>query len=138
MAEFLSPAWIAALDEVARSSPELAACAGDAPFVLEQRVVLPDGTESVHHLRLAADGARVIAGAADDPDVMIVTDLETASDIARGETTAQRALANARLRVRGDVEALTRRAEALLALDDLFAGVRAETTFPEGRSSGRR
>lgn len=130
VAEFLSAGWIAALDAAARRSAALAACAGDERFVLEQRVVPPTGDQVVHHLVFAADGVRVRPGAASHPDVVLTTDLETAVAIARGGTNAQRALALGRLQVRGDLDVLTSRSSALAAIDDVFASVRAETTYP--------
>lgn len=129
MAEFLSAAWIAALDEAARGSAALTACAGDEPFVIEQRVVLADG-ESVHHLELAAHGARVLPGAADEPDIVLATDVETATALARGDITAQSVLASGRLHVSGELESLARHSAALAAVDDVFAAVRRDTTFP--------
>ncbi len=130
MAEFLSVEWIAALDAAARRSQRLAACATEEPFVLEVRVAGPDGGEAVHQLLLRADGVRVVPGEAAPADVVLRAALPTAADLSRGRIDAQRALANGGLRLRGDVEALTRRAEALRAVDDVFAAVRAETTYP--------
>jgi SCP-2 sterol transfer family len=129
VAEFLSAAWIAALDEAARGSAALAACAGDGPLVIEQRVVLAD-SEAVHHLRFAADGVRVVPGAADEPDVVLSTDLETAIALARGDITAQSVLASGRLHVSGELDSLARHSAALAAVDDVFATVRGDTTFP--------
>lgn len=139
MAEFLSAEWIAALDAAARASTALTDSAGTETFVLEQRVVLPAGAESVHHLLFAPDGVRVLPGAASHPDVVLVTDLPTAVALARGEVNAQRALASGRLRVRGDLDALTSRSDALREVDDVFASVRTETTFPpdEGTEAPR-
>jgi putative sterol carrier protein len=129
MPQFLSPEWVDALDRAARASSLLAACADDHRLVLEQRVTLPDGSEHAHHLVLAPDGASVRLGRAQDADVVLTVDLETARDLARGALNAQQALARGRLRLGGDVAALTRRADALLALDDVFAATRATTTF---------
>lgn len=139
MAEFLSAEWIAALDAAARASTALTDCARSGPFVLEQRVELPSGAEAVHHLVFAPDGARVRPGPASRPDVVLVTDLPTAMALARGEANAQHALASGRLRVRGALDALTSRSDALREVDDVFASVRTETTFPpDGRSKAPR
>ncbi|MEX2256321.1 MAG: SCP2 sterol-binding domain-containing protein [Acidimicrobiia bacterium] len=130
MPEFLSPEWVDAVDRAARGSSALTACASATPFVLEQRVVCPDGNEAVHHLELTQHGARVVAGRAPHPNVVLTTDLDTACRLAQGSVNAQVALAAGRLRLGGDIDTLARRAEALLALDDVFAAVRATTTFP--------
>ena len=68
-------------------------------------------------------------GDAEAPDVSFATDRETAAGIARGETNAQRALAAGRLRVHGNIETLVARAAAFVALEDVFAAVRAGTTY---------
>jgi putative sterol carrier protein len=130
VAEFLSAEWIAALDAAARASTVLTDCAGSESFVLEQRVELASGAEAVHHLVFAPDGTRVLLGAASQPDVVLGTDLPTAVALARGEINAQLALASGHLRVRGDLDALTSRSDALRKIDDVFASVRTETTFP--------
>jgi putative sterol carrier protein len=138
VAEFLSAGWVAALDAAARRSTLLTACAGDGPFVLEQRVELPTGDQAVHRLVFAADGARVLPGATARPDVVLTTDLDTAVALAQGDVNAQQALAAGRLHVQGDLDVLTSRSDALAAVDDIFATVRAETTFPSTGSSGPR
>ena len=50
---------------------------------------------------------------------------------------AQAALADGRLRVSGDVARLAAHAAALARLDDVFAAVRASTTYPGRRTAGR-
>ena len=126
MPEFLSDEWLAALDASAR---EMGAFPAVAPFVLEQ-VVTDTWHEDVRYqLVFTADGLRVRPGDAEAPDVSFATDRETAAGIARGETNAQRALAAGRLRVRGNIETLVARAAALVALEDVFAAVRAGTTY---------
>ena len=65
------------------------------------------------------------------PDVFLETDHATAVALARGEMNAQTALADGRLRVTGDVARLAGHAAALARLDDVFASVRTETTYPD-------
>jgi hypothetical protein len=125
--EFLSDAWLAALDEAARAAPpgpEL------EPFVLEQ-VVTGVGARGtvVYHVVFDPHGVRVAGGPAGDADVLFATDHETAVRLARGETNAQQALAAGRFRIRGDVDALVRRSASLRALDDVFGAVRVDTTY---------
>jgi putative sterol carrier protein len=124
--EFLSDEWFGALDTAAQSvhlRHEV------APFVFEQ-VVTSTGEADVRYQIVFADRAvRVIKGAPRTADVSFVADLRTAGAIARGETNAQRALAAGRFRVGGSIEALVRRADALTALDDVFAAVRDITTY---------
>jgi hypothetical protein len=128
--DFLSPAWVESLDRAARRSRRLAACATDETLVLEQRVELPSGAEHAHHLVMGPRETRVFRGRADRPDVVLCADLATARDLARGTVNAQHALTTGRLQIRGNVGALVGRSEELTALDDVFAAVRGETTFP--------
>jgi hypothetical protein len=125
--EFLSDAWLAALDDAARQvvlEPVL------EPFVLEQVVTGVDARGTVtYHVVFATDGVRVSSGPAPTADVTLVTDVETAARLARGEGNAQQALASGRFRVRGDIETLVHRADGLNALDDAFRAVRAATTY---------
>jgi hypothetical protein len=124
--EFLSDDWLDALDAAAQSvrlRHEV------TPFVLEQ-VVTGTVDGDVRYQVVFADAAvRVVRGAPRRPDVSFATDVRTAGAIARGETNAQRALAAGRFRVGGSIGALVRRADALTALDDVFAAVRAVTTY---------
>ena len=113
MPEFLSDAWLGALDE--RAPAALRRCRDVAPFVIEQ--VVTDGaaeTVGAYHLVFSADGtpgrARVPRPNA---DVSFATDLDTATRLARGETNAQRALAAGRFRVHGNIDALTQRVAGL-------------------------
>ena len=128
--QFLSPEWVDALDRAARRSPGLTGCTGADALVLEQRIALPDGSEHAHHIVLGDADARVIAGRARAPDIVLHTDLAIACDLARGVVNAQHALAAGRLRVGGNLDALVERSDVLRGLDDVFASVRTTTTFP--------
>lgn len=134
MPEFLSAAWIDALDAAARTTalPDEAA---DASITVEQVVRdAPDG-EVRYHLRIESGHARVHRGPADAPDLRLYSDYDTAVGLQRGEINAQGALTDGRLRVQGRLEALRRASEALRALHDVFTAVRAATTFTAPPSS---
>ena len=129
MPEFLSEKWLAELDAVVCASASVSAL---APMVIEQVVAgVPGRGEVRYRLRIDADGARITTGAtADVADVRLSTDYATAVAIALGEENAQIALARGRLRLGGDIDVLVRRADALGALVDATAGLRATTTYP--------
>jgi putative sterol carrier protein len=133
MAEFLSVAWIAALDTVARALPP-----GDGPaerLVIEQEVAAPRGTAR-YQFHVSAAEVRVLAGAPTGADVVLVTDLATAIALHQGTLRAQDALAAGRLKVRGRPDVLGACAPRLAALDAALADLRAATTFPERDSGG--
>jgi hypothetical protein len=127
--EFLSDEWIAAL-----------AGAGSAPdgetgerLVVEPVVRgVPGRAEVRYRIAFTAAGCTVSALAPDaaPADVYLETDYPTAAAIARGDTNAQAALADGRLRVSGDVARLAAHAGGLARLGDLFAVVRPDTTYP--------
>jgi hypothetical protein len=121
--DFLSDAWITALDRaVARMTSSM-------PLVFEQLVTGVPGRGDVRYqLWIDADGGH--AGTTGRrADVRITTDYATACAIARGEENAQIALAEGRLTLGGDMEALVRHADALAALGDAGADLRATTTY---------
>jgi hypothetical protein len=127
MAEFLSDAWIAALDGAARAADDLAT---EPPFVVETLVHAPDGDRG-YRVRFAPDGASVTATAAsgDSPaDVVLLTDPVTAWALQEGTLRAQDAFARGLLKVRGRPELLAEHAALLAGLARAFAPVRAGTT----------
>ena len=129
MPEYLSEMWLDELDRAVRASVSVSAL---APIVIEQVVHdVPGRGEVRYRFRVDRDGARVTEGdAPEPPDVRLTTDYPTAVAIALGKENAQIALARGRLRLGGDVDTLVRRADALGALDDATAGLRAATTYP--------
>jgi putative sterol carrier protein len=116
----------------------MAAAAARAPgapgvdrLVVENVVTEVPGRGEVRYcLVVTEDALRVETGAAMPvSDVEFVSAYDTAVMLARGETNAQRALADGRLTVRGRIGALGAGAGVLAALDDVFAAVRANTSF---------
>ena len=127
MPEFLSAEWIDALDTAART-----AVLPDDPAVsitVEQIVRDASGGETRYHLRIREGRARVHNGPADAPDLRLFADYEAAVLLQQGELNAQEALALGRLKVQGRFERLVRADDALHALEDVFAPVRAATTY---------
>lgn len=134
MAAFLSDEWIVALDAVARASTLVPPLPEGGQLVVEQQVSdTPDGSARFHVV-FDAIGARVIAGEAEQPDLVLITDYATACALHRGETNAQQALGRHRLKIRGDLTTIAKRAAVLGAVGDLFASVRAQTTFTDDQT----
>ena len=94
----------------------------------------PDG-ETRYHLRIVDGGARVQPGPAEAADLRLFADYDVAARRQRGEVNTQEALAAGRLKVQGRFAHLLRVDDALRALEDVFAPVRAATTY---RELGRR
>jgi predicted lipid carrier protein YhbT len=119
MPVFLSDEWIDAL----RAAAARATPSPEARLAIRQVVGEVSWTVRV------ADGA-VTVDRGDDADLTLSSDATTAAAIARGDLAAADALASGRLQVAGDLGALLGAADGLAGIDAVYAGVRAETTFP--------
>ncbi len=129
MAEFLSTAWVTALDTAARDADDLVT---ESPFVVETLVLGPGG-DAGYQVRFGPDGASVTPPGDAPPDVVLVTDLDTAWALHQGTVRAQDAFARGALKVRGRPELLAGRAELFAALERALAPVRAVTTPADDR-----
>lgn len=98
-------------------------------ITVEQVVRDAPGGESRYHLRIEDGRARVELGPATAPDLRLFADYDIAARIQRGEVNAQEALAAGRLKMQGRFAHLVRVDDALRALEDVFAPVRADTTY---------
>ncbi len=139
MARFLSEAWFDEI-ESARTGGSHAAGPGNATdpddhLVLEQVVTgTPEGEVSY---RVVVDGGRArverppASAGADRAGVQltITCDWPTATALAQGRLSTQRALMQGRLRVRGSPTALLRRSLQLANVDPVPPEVRKNTTY---------
>jgi SCP-2 sterol transfer family protein len=127
MVRFLSPEWIAALDSAARE----ATIPAGVRLTIQQ--VVTDGGggdgEVSYHLVLDAGRLQVLPGEAEAPDVTLIQTREVAAALSSGTLNAQQALEAGRLKLRGDIGHLAREGKALGAMEDVFAAVRADTTY---------
>jgi putative sterol carrier protein len=126
--DFLSAEWVTALDDAARDVA-LPDAAATVSITVEQVVRDAPGGEARYHLRIEDGRARVHPGPAAAPDLRLFADYETAARLQRGEVNAQHALATGSLKVQGRFAQLLRVDDALRALEDVFAPVRAATTY---------
>ena len=127
---FLSPGWLAALDEALAGSPAVAAATAATNLRILQVVTGgPDG--DVAYLVSVRDGTTRVAPATPDvpADVTLASGWETAVAIATGALAPHDAFTTGRLLVRGDLEALRTSAPALAGLHDATAALRRATTY---------
>lgn len=125
MVRFLSPEWIAALDVAAG---EATVPAGVRLTI--QQIVTDGGDDDVrYHLVFGEGRLRIIPGEADAPDVTLIQTREVAVALSCAELNAQQALEAGRLKLRGDIGALARGGKGLSAMEDVFAAVRADTSY---------
>ncbi len=140
---FLTPEWMAALTEAATADPAVAAAAPAGGAVVRHEVTAcpPDGRTVAYTVTAGADGtARVEPatggavpgdGDGDGVDVGVTASFSAPYDAAlavlRGDANAQTLLADGRLRVHGDLDALARLGGWFAALARSWAPVRART-----------
>ena len=123
---FLSDEWVAELDRAGQQ----ASVPADVVVVVEHEIT--DGDQVVRFHVAVADGTiRFRTGPAPTPTVRFHQDVTTAWSVLSGTGSAQRAFMSGDLRVGGDLRVLLDHAEALGALGDVFAEVRAATEPPE-------
>jgi putative sterol carrier protein len=125
MSRFLTPEWIADLDAAARE----AAVPAGVRLTIQQIVTTEGGDDVRYHLVLEDGRLRVHPGEAPAADVTLTQSREVAAALSRGELNAQQALEAGRLKLRGDIGHLARQGRALTAVTDVFAAVRAATSF---------
>ena len=132
MAAFLSDEWIRDLARACKAAPVAATASDVGRFVIEPVVSGVPALGEVRYRIAFEAGSCAVEPASDHAasDVRLETDYVTAVALSRGTANAQAALADGRLRVSGDVARLAQQATALAALDDLFAAVRASTSYP--------
>lgn len=126
MPRFLSAEWIEALARAAatRVVPD------GTPAAALQVEVNCAGDLVVWVLEIAATGLTVRAGPSPTATVRLHTDEPTAVALATGALNTQLAVAADRVRIEGDLAAIAGVRNAFDALGDVFADVRAATTFP--------
>ena len=122
---FLSEEWVEAMNEAAAGAEVPA----DAAIVVGQQV---SGTPvgDVSYRFAVGDGAlRLTWGTTEGADITLLQDYATAVALARGELAAQQAVAEGRLKLRGDVGALVRNGPSLAAVAGVFRAVRDRTDW---------
>jgi len=127
MVQFLSPEWIAALDTAARE----ATVPAGVRLTIQQVVTGESDRDGDvrYHLVLDEGRLQIRAGETDAADVTLVQTRAVAAALSRGELNAQQALEAGRLKLRGDIGRLAREGRALSAMEDVFAAVRAVTSY---------
>jgi hypothetical protein len=103
VAEFLSPEWVRALDDVAHGS---AVPLAGRPLTIEQVVYSGPAGDVRYQLRFADGEWSVVTGAPFPPDVVLVAHYVAARALYDGTTTAQDEFAHGRMKVRGHPDRL--------------------------------
>ena len=126
---YLSSEWIDAAGRALSGDAGLKDATVDLRLTLQQ--VVTEGPAGTVRWHVAIDHGRVelAEGEAPAADLRFTTTYATAAAIASGALGAQRAFAEGKLRVGGDLSLLVAHHRTLASLDDALAALRAETSF---------
>ena len=122
MAKYLSQQWLEEADAALRESGMR--MPGGKRFEIEQHV-----DDVVFHLLFDSNGASAQMGAASDPTVVLKQSRATAVAIALGEISSEEAVLAGQTLVEGDPLSLMDFRQMMADADDVFASVRARTTW---------
>jgi putative sterol carrier protein len=126
---YLSLDWLDALGaEVARAEALREAAAGRSFAVTQVVTGGPEG-DVTYHLAVDDGDVRFGAGPADDEEVRLVEDWDTAVAVATGTMNAQEAFIRGRIRISGDAQRLLDAQPVFAALDAVFSAVRERTAY---------
>jgi hypothetical protein len=124
---FLTTAWFRDLEDAAVG----ATLPGHRGVRVVLQQVIDRGSDGVVSYALVLADGRVSTQLGDVPgaDVTFRTDYDTAAAVSQGRESAQAAFMRGRLQIGGDIGVLLRNADVLAEIDDVFAPVRAITTY---------
>ena len=128
MVLFLSDPWF---DAMAAAAASAAPVSPELTLVVQQAVTMEDGSTRAWYVQVRDGAIAVQQGSHEAPSITFTVDAGTAAGIQSGTQSAQAAFMAGRLRVGGDVRVLLDQQAALQELDDVFAEVRAATTYPD-------
>lgn len=135
VSQFLSPAWLAELEAAAAGDQRLRDASRGVRLTVHHHVTGgPDG--DVDYRVTFADGEVTVrpGPGPGDADVAVYQTYATAAAVSRGELAPADAFASGRALLGGRPGLLSRHREALSPLGDVFAGLRARTTY-DGRAT---
>lgn len=126
---YLSLEWINALTEAVAASEEMQRAAATNSIAITQVVTgTPDGDVTYHVV--VRDGRAVFgAGPADDEDLRMMQDWDTAVGIAQQTLNPQDALIAGNIRLSGDPTTLMAAQDVFMALDGIFTEVSKRTQY---------
>lgn len=128
MTRFLSPEWLAQVEDAAGRDERLRQTASTVDVTVRHVVLGGPGGDVAYTVRIA-DGAVRVTPEGTDGDVVLTQDYDTAVAISKGTLTPAAAFAAGRLKLGGRVDVLVRQGDALATLADAFARVRESTEY---------
>jgi len=126
---YLSAEWFERAQRAVSENDAHVRATDGADLVVQQHVTAGPEGDVAYHVDVQGDEVRISPGVAADPTVTFIQDWGTASAIGKGELSAQGAFMAGRIRVRGDLPRLVECSGVFGDLDDVLAGLRAQTTY---------
>ena len=129
MIQYLSDDWLQAANDAVSTNNDLTTAAKAQSLTIDYEVTgAPDG--KVTYGIVFNDGTVAIeAGKHKDASASFSLDYPTATEIAKGDLSAQAAFMQGRLKLAGDVTVLVRQYQMIDGLSDALAGLRTDTAF---------
>ncbi len=128
MSAFLSPEWLRDLGAAAAASDSLRSATAAVFLTVGHRVTGGPQGDVEYRVRFTGGAVEVLPGRG-DADVSVEQPYATAVAVSRGELTPSEAFAGGKLRLGGQPRLLAEHREAFARLDDVFASVRARTSY---------
>ncbi|MCP4434484.1 MAG: SCP2 sterol-binding domain-containing protein [Actinomycetia bacterium] len=128
--QYLDDEWMVAADKALADGWASVDEQGDSETTIGYTVKGAPSGKVTYTVRFGPDGAGVSAGKPEgDPSATMELDYDTAAEIAQGESSAQVAFMQGRLKLGGDVTLLIRGADQLAAAGDALGSLRDQTQF---------
>ena len=128
MSRFLSPEWLRELGAAAATSHSLRLATAGVFLTVGHHVTGGPQGDVDYRVRFAGGTIEVLPGFG-EADVTVAQPYATALAVSRGDLAASEAFATGQLRLGGQPRLLAEHREAFARLDDVFAVVRARTTY---------
>jgi putative sterol carrier protein len=129
VARYLSPEWFDEVNRAAAANDRLRTDTAGVDLTIQQVVTdAPEGAIS-YTVKVRDGHVEVVPGEDASADVTITEDWSTATAVAGGELSAPAAFMTGRIRVTGNVAVLLDVQGSLVGLDQVFADLRARTSF---------
>jgi putative sterol carrier protein len=126
---YLTQEWLDAAQQAVEADTTLATATKDVRLSVQQVITGgPDG-DTAFHVVIDDGTVRVLDGEASDATVTFIQNWDTASAISQGEVSAQGAFMTGLIQVRGDLPTLIEFGNVFSGVDDVFAELRADTTY---------
>ena len=126
---YLSEEWAQKATDALNGNDAFRDAITGVTLTVQQHVTGGPRGDAAYYMRLDSGEARIALGEADDADVTISQDYDTASAIAKGDLNAQNAFMTGKLKVAGNMAKLMQHQSAFSGLEGALKPLQAETDY---------